>query len=233
MKVLGAALVVVVLCSAPAWVHGQIFADDFEFGSPNGWSGIEGWAPAAVGATGQVTCYDEAGAVIACAGTGQDGDLRPGVAWPTPRFVDNGDGTVRDNLTSLIWLKDSTCAELAGTNTIGRGSWTTALTAAAALASGVCGLTDGSVAGDWRLPSRFELESLLDLEYWDPALSNAVGTGQWSEGDAFSGVQSYYYWSSSSSVNYAQLAWYVNLNYGYVSNDDKTSSYDVWPVRGP
>ncbi|NTW88649.1 MAG: hypothetical protein HGB26_05900 [Desulfobulbaceae bacterium] len=39
--------------------------------------------------TGQVTCYNSAGTAIDCAGTGQDGDVRAGVPWPIPRFVDN------------------------------------------------------------------------------------------------------------------------------------------------
>jgi hypothetical protein len=33
-----------------------------------------------------------------------DGEIRAGVAWPTPRFTDNGDGTATDNLTGLTWL---------------------------------------------------------------------------------------------------------------------------------
>ena len=41
--------------------------------------------------------------------TGDDGDLQRGVAWPDPRFTDNGDGTVTDNLTGLIWLKNANC----------------------------------------------------------------------------------------------------------------------------
>ena len=31
--------------------------------------------------TGQTKCYDPNGAEISCAGTGQDGDIRAGVAW--------------------------------------------------------------------------------------------------------------------------------------------------------
>lgn len=34
--------------------------------------------------TEQTTCYDSAGAVINCTGTGQDGDIKAGVAWPSP-----------------------------------------------------------------------------------------------------------------------------------------------------
>jgi hypothetical protein len=207
-----------VLVGKKAWVDG---------------SEVTGTAPpAAVAKTGQTTCYNSSGNSISCAGTGQDGELQPGVAWPSPRFTDNGDGTVTDNLTGLIWLEDASCADLAGTDSNGSGDWSTALSASAALADGTCGLSDGSSAGDWRLPSRFELESLLDLEYYGPALSNAAGTAQWSEGDAFVGVQSTYYWSSTSLANYPQYAWYVYLGNGNVSYRDKTNSHYVWPVRG-
>jgi len=34
---------------------------------------------------------------------------RMGVSWPSPRFTDNGNGTVTDNLTGLIWLKHASC----------------------------------------------------------------------------------------------------------------------------
>ena len=44
--------------------------------------------------TGQTTCFNEAGTAISCADTGQDGDIQAGVAWPNPRFVDHGNGTV-------------------------------------------------------------------------------------------------------------------------------------------
>lgn len=54
--------------------------------------------------TGQVTCYDTTGFTVDCAGTGQDGDLQKGAAWPDPRFTNQGDGTVRDNLTNLVWM---------------------------------------------------------------------------------------------------------------------------------
>ncbi len=189
-------VVLVVGCSSLVWGQGIqdiVFYDAFESGDTSGW-----WAPARVGKTGQKTCSDQAGTVIDCAGTGQDGDIQPGVAWPEPRFVDNADGTVTDMLTGLVWLKDASCADLAGTDIQGRAEWATALTAAQALADGSCGLRDSSVAGDWRLPSRFELESLLDLEYVSPALSNGAGTAKWTEGDVFASVYSSYYWSSTS-----------------------------------
>ncbi len=191
------------------------------------------WAPARVGETGQNTCRDEAGAVIACAAMGQDGNLRTGVAWPNPRFEDNGDGTVTDMLTGLIWLKDASCSDLAGTDIYGSGDWATALKAPAALASGTCGLSDDSVAGDWRLPSRFELESLLDLEYSIPALSDTAGTAQWGEGDAFLGVVlGGEHWSSTSFAGGPYNAWYVSFTFANVNIGGRTERKYLWPVRG-
>ena len=95
--------------------------------------------------TGQTGCWDASGTSETCAGTGQDGELQKGVSWPDPRFTDNGDGTVTDNLTGLIWLKNANC--------FGQRTWANALSDCNNLASGSCGLTDGSSAGDWSLPN--------------------------------------------------------------------------------
>ncbi|MGC9023085.1 MAG: hypothetical protein ACP5J5_08205, partial [Dissulfurimicrobium sp.] len=40
-------------------------------------------------------------------GARDDGALQMGATLPTPRFTDNGNGTVTDNLTGLIWLKNA------------------------------------------------------------------------------------------------------------------------------
>lgn len=69
--------------------------------------------------TGQTGCWDASGTSISCTGTGQDGDHLAGVAWPSPRFTNNGDGTVTDNLTGLIWLTNADC--------FGTRTWTQAL----------------------------------------------------------------------------------------------------------
>ena len=169
---------------------------------------------AAVEKTGQTTSY----------ATGDDGDLEKGVPWPNPRFTDNSDGTVTDNLTGLIWLKDANC--------FGARTWSNALSDANGLASGLCGLTDGSSAGDWRLPNRNELESLVHKGYYNPALPNTAGTGQWSAGDPFTNVQSYYYWSSSTYAYYTVYAWFVHMYSGNVVSNDRIIGYYVWPVRG-
>jgi Protein of unknown function (DUF1566) len=152
-------------------------------------------ADAPVARTGQTECFDSVGNGIPCASTGQDGDVQAGVEWPTPRFTDRHDGTVEDNLTGLIWLKNATCT------TISPADWVTALSSANALAHGQCGLADKSKPGDWRLPNVKELHSLLDFAWFGPALSNAAGTAQWSDEDAFTGVAGTEYWSSTTYTN--------------------------------
>ena len=116
-----------------------------------------------------------------------------------PRFTDNADGTVKDNLTGLIWLKDAGC--------LGYQTWTEALSNSNTLASGACGLTDGSVAGAWRLPNFKELQSLIDFGQYVPALP---------VGHPFSGVQSDTYWSSTTGAYLPDLAWIVSLYDGEV-----------------
>jgi len=165
---------------------------------------------------------------------GSDGDLQKGVAWPNPRFTDNSDGTVTDNLTGLIWLKDASCDEEVGGKTPNSGqlNWADALDWSNALTSTKCGLSDDSQAGDWRLPNIKELQSLVDFAYASPALPNTAGTGQWTEGSPFSGVQSSIYWSSASYAGNTSLAWDLALRNGVVDYGFKSSVNYVWPVRG-
>jgi len=172
-------------------------------------------SPVGIAKTGQTDCYDTGGTVISCTGTGQDGEYQNGVSVD-PRFTDNDDGTVTDNLTGLIWLQDANC--------FGQRNWTNALSDANTLADGSCGLTDGSVAGDWRLPNVRELHSLIDYSQYNKALP---------PGHPFSGVVIFYYWSSTSVAAHPHVAWQVYVYDGLVVNaGTKTANHYVWPVRG-
>ncbi|RKZ92748.1 MAG: hypothetical protein DRR19_03280 [Candidatus Parabeggiatoa sp. nov. 1] len=154
--------------------------------------------------------------------TGTTGSTPP-PSSSSNHYSDNGNGTVTDNWSGLIWLKNANC--------FGPRDWETAKLLAANLISGRCGLSDGSTAGTWRLPTKEEWEAMVDTSYRNPALSNAAGTGKWTEGDAFVGVKSSWYWSSSSYAFNAGYAWSVHFNVGNVVINGKTGSYDVWPVR--
>ena len=180
--------------------------------------------------TGQTECYKWSAREACTCGdancpSGQDGDLEKGVAWPVPRFVDNSDGTVTDKLTGLIWLKNANCTDtVGGISKSGETlTWANALTWSNNLADGDCGLSDGSSAGEWRLPNLRELFSLIDFSQVNPAVPS---------GHPFTGVQSERYWSSTTFVNLMDTAWYVEVFYGIVSEGDKDYSNRVWPVRG-
>ena len=171
--------------------------------------------------TGQTTSY----------ATGDDGDLEKGVAWPNPRFTDNNNnGTVTDNLTGLIWLKNANCAG-AGRN------WASAVADVASLNSGgkmntnVCGDTSrdpGNGAApthqtDWRLPNVREMHSLIDYGPFAPALPSGP----------FTGVLSDLYWTSTTYAVGTTSAFLVNMGDGTVPVREKTTFfYYVWPVRG-
>jgi hypothetical protein len=171
--------------------------------------------------TRQTGCWNALGTSETCAGTGQDGELQKGVSWPVPRFTDNGDGTVTDNLTGLIWLQQANYNSTS--ETTGIATWSAALTFCNALYSGICGLNDGSVAGDWRLPNIKELQSLIDFSQYNPALPS---------GHLFTDVQSTDYWSSTTYAGGTVAGWLVHMNDGDVGHSEKTYSNYVWPVRG-
>jgi hypothetical protein len=149
--------------------------------------------------------------------TGDDGHLRMGVAWPDPRFTDNGDGTITDHLTGLIWIKDG--------NRFGQRTWAQALSDCNGLADDGTNLTDGSNAGDWRLPNRKELRSLVNYAQSDQSVWLNDPTG------IFSGVQADYYWSSTTFAQSTFHAWYVKMNSGDVSIINKATIYYVLAVR--
>ena len=172
---------------------------------------------AGVPKTGQTATY----------GTNDDGALKKGVASPTPRFTDNNNGTVTDNLTKLIWMKNASIFT-------GPRTWADAMSTAEALKHDTFGLTDGSQPGDWRLPNVRELLSLVNYGWSGPALPNTLGTGRWAEGNPFQGVYGSLYWSSTTwcppdTPNYA---WYVNLFDGRADSWLKSNYCYVWCVRG-
>lgn len=141
------------------------------------------------------------------------------------RWCDNGNGTVKDMTTGLVWLKDASwgLAYAFWVNTI---TGTNAHDRAAQVKHGTpITLTDGSVEGDWRLPTKEELYGL----------ANGTEAVRCSSGPCdvygFTGVQSFYYWSSTTYASSTIGAWSVYMSYGSVYGGYKDYSYYVWPVR--
>jgi len=185
--------------------------------------------------TGQEACFGSATGVswqenqIDCAGSGQDGAVQAGVPSPNPRFTDQENGTIRDNLTGLVWLKDADC--------FGTQNWSNGLTLSNNLADGTCGLTDGSQPGDWRLPNIKEFLSLISYQAPDPNLT-ATQVVVLPEAHPFSNADNAgnQYWTSTSLArNFSSHnAYVVFLGQGEVLLYGKGSYYPrVWPVRDP
>jgi len=169
--------------------------------------------------------------------TGDDGDLEMGLAWPVPRFITGTTGVVTDTLTGLIWLEDAHCAQ----NTIDWSNallgWINELNTSGTMNGKDCGDTSngGSHQTDWRLPNVRELQSLIHYGFYNPALPNTAGTGQYSSGDPFLDVQwcsSCYYWSSTIRASNSNYAWGVDMQTGEVVIELRANTWDVWPVRG-
>lgn len=152
-----------------------------------------------------------------------DGYYQKGLAWPNPRFTDNSNGTVTDNLTGLVWLKNG--------SPFGMQNLTNALASAHALHSGAYGLTDGSAAGDWRLPNINELRSLIAFQYSTPCLCDRDGTARASDGNPFTGITATPRWSTTECAYYGGYFWQYYPGSSGESNNYYTSYAIGWPVR--
>jgi len=135
--------------------------------------------------------------------------------WLDARYVDNGDGSVIDLDTGLVWKK---CSEgLDGDNcsigTVASYDWKSALETA----------SNASYATytDWRLPNTKELASIAALDRFDPAINIAL----------FPETVSDYYWSSTPSLSDDSQSIVISFHHGYDSDKDRTSVRHVRLVR--
>ena len=127
------------------------------------------------------------------------------------RFTDNNDGTVTDNKTGLMWVKDGTSAECNNGKTL---KWQEAID--------FCKGLDFAGHKDWRLPTIQELQSIVDYGAYNPAIDK----------EYFHNTQCNYYWSSTTYAYVTGYAWSVHFYYGNVNDGSKTYSNYVRPVRG-
>jgi hypothetical protein len=175
--------------------------------------------PQRLPATGQTKCYDLQGYEIECASAdypGQDGFSQKGCPIAS-RFVDNGDGTLTDSCTGLMWQKTTADVngdgqvntELHGADSV---SWEEALQ--------YCESLELGGHDDWRLPNVRELESIVDYGRCYPSI------------DPIFGLEYGTYWSSTTVVNLQALAWYVPFYYGGANFDEKRFNFNIRAVRG-
>lgn len=179
-------------------------------------------------ATGQTTCWNSAGSPISCAGTGHDGESQAGAALA---YVDNGDGTITDVNSGLMWekLDDN---NVGGIHEQHSGySWANAFAIKiAALNAG------GGFAGytDWRVPNIKELQSIMNYQL-TPAISPAFHNGCVPGCTVLTcscTTTTASVWSSTNSVLLPNQAWFAGFPNESMGISSKGVSYVVRAVRG-
>jgi hypothetical protein len=185
--------------------------------------------------TGQTQCWDPLDTVspinpIDCPGTGQDGEIRAGVS---ASLVDNGDGTVTDTHTTLMWEKLSDDGDPLHDFDNATYQWAGAY-------QKILQLNNAAFAGhnDWRLPNVKELATLIDFSSTNangaPSITSAL------QNNCKAGctilncacTKSNAYWSSTTQQSTPASAWYVQFQNGSMNPGGKTTYYYVRAVRG-
>lgn len=174
--------------------------------------------------TGQTVCYNATGDPIGCAGTGQDGELQKG----TPNsYTDNGDGTITDNGTGLMWEKiadDGTIHDKDTTYTFDN-SFTKVAT---------LNLTTFAGYSDWRLPNIHELDSLVDFGKTGPTIDQIFNKASCLPGCSVTSCScngTGDFWSSTAYETDPTCSWKVGFAVGDRIAALKTSTYGVRAVR--
>lgn len=168
-----------------------------------------------------------------------------GSSCAAARFVANGDGTVTDNLTGLVWeqkanlddtpnLADRHDADNVYTWCVDGNSDFNCDNAGAADGTAYTdflrSLNSECLGGqcDWRLPTRDELQTILA----DPFSGSACPTPSCIDA-TFGPTQAGFYWSATSQASTPANTWYVTFLGGSVGGISKTSkTVYVRGVRG-
>ena len=130
--------------------------------------------------------------------------VRGGQCETFGNYIDNGDGTVTDTNTGLMWQQDTA----PGTYT-----WEQALS--------YCESSTLAEYDDWRLPNRNELQSIVDYSSYDPSIDTAY----------FPNTESNLYWSSTTDAHTLNDAWNVYFSYVDLRHSSKSGSSCVRAVR--
>ncbi|MBI5593901.1 MAG: DUF1566 domain-containing protein [Deltaproteobacteria bacterium] len=120
-------------------------------------------------------------------------------------YVNNGNGTVTDTSTGLMWQQNTSDNKM---------TWEQALSYCENL----------SLAGytDWRLPSKKELQNLVDYNRYAPAIDTTY----------FPNTFQSSYWSATTSNQNTNDSWEVYFYTGDDTENNKTDSFYVRTVRG-
>jgi hypothetical protein len=124
-------------------------------------------------------------------------------------YTDNGDETIQDNVTGLMWQKEIKPQRL----------WINPELYTETFAS----------YSDWRIPTVAELATLVDSGRSMPAINPIFDMPEELEND-----EGWPYWTADACVASSSLAWYINFDYGRVHYDKSINTpLFIRPVRGP
>jgi len=113
---------------------------------------------------------------------GEDSDY----TFNPPSYTDNGDGTIKDNVTGLIWQKGES----------GEMTWESAFK--------YCDGLEISGYDDWRLPVSHELHNIIDAGVTHPPLNEVFE----------SPPDTKYWWSGTEMYGRSTNAWAINYGGG-------------------
>lgn len=119
-------------------------------------------------------------------------------------FTDNGDGTVTDSATGLMWEQATGLAA---------ATWEEAKAYCQSLTLGE--------QSDWRLPTRNELQTIVDYTRYNPSVSTGF----------FPAAVSSNYWCLTSDAGDSGRAWRLFFGSGNSALSAKTNTYSVRAVR--
>ncbi len=144
--------------------------------------------------------------VLVVVGCGAHGmlALSARAAAPAGHFTDVGDGTVRDNLTGLVWQQGFSPS-----------------TQSQAASATYCSTLTVPSGGGWRLPTVAELQTLVDETVSAPAIDTAY----------FPSTPVEEFWSSSSVAGSPSYGWGVHFSVGPAFLNDVTLNYRARCVR--
>jgi len=122
----------------------------------------------------------------------------------TQRFIDNGDGTITDTLSGLMWSQATIAKDVTSDQ-----------------AEKACDELDLAGHADWRLPTVEELFPLADRSKKGPAIDT----------EFFPDTKNGWYWTSTDSALASSYAWVVSFNYGYAGDNSRNGKACVRAVR--
>ncbi|ETR67388.1 MAG: hypothetical protein OMM_05159 [Candidatus Magnetoglobus multicellularis str. Araruama] len=131
--------------------------------------------------------------------------VRGGYSYQIDRFILNGDDTVTDTKTGLMWQQYAISSKM---------NWQDAISH--------CETFQLADYDDWRFPNKEELRSIIDYNKYDPCINSAY----------FPGTMPDLYWSSTTSPKNFRTAYVIDFSNGTDETIDKQQNCYVRVVRG-